>query len=66
MFEMLGEFAIGTASVVVAVVLLFIAIPRHGESPRWLRFDAAVVLYPALIMTFLALGGGLMLRAYSG
>ena len=66
MLEMLGEFAIGTASVVVAVVLIFIGIPKHGESPRFLRFDTAVVLYPTVIMVFLAIGGGLMLRAYGG
>jgi ABC-type multidrug transport system permease subunit len=66
MLEMLGEFAIGAASLVVAVVLFFIGIPRHGESPRFLRFDASLVLYPAVIMTFLAFGVGLMLRASTG
>ena len=66
MLEMLGEFAIGAASLVVAVVLFFIGIPRHGESPRFLQFDASVVLYPAVIMTFLAFGVGLMLRASTG
>ena len=66
MLEMLGEFAIGAASLVVAVVLFFIGIPRQGESPRFLRFDASLVLYPAVIMTFLAFGVGLMLRAYAG
>jgi hypothetical protein len=66
MLEMFGEFAIGAASVVAAVILVFVGIPKHGESPRLLRFDAAVVLYPTIIMTLLALGSGLMLRAYSG
>ena len=66
MLEVVGEFAIGAASLVVAVILFFIGIPRHGESPRFLRFDASVVLYPAVIMTFLAFGVGLMLRAYAG
>ena len=66
MLEMLGEFAIGAASLVVAVVLFFIGIPRHGESPRFLRFDASLVLYPAVIMTFLAFGVGLILRASTG
>ena len=66
MLEMLGEFAIGAALLVAAVVLFFIGIPRHGESPRFLRFDASLVLYPAVIMTFLAFGVGLMLRASTG
>jgi hypothetical protein len=66
MLEMVGEFAIGAASIVVAVILIFIGIPKHGESPQFLRFDASVVLYPAVIMTFLAVGVALMLRAYTG
>ena len=66
MLEMIGEFAIGAVLVVVAVILIFIGIPKHGESPRFLRFDASVVIYPAVIMSFLAFGVGLMLRAYTG
>ena len=66
MLGMVGEFAIGAAFVVVAVVLVFIGIPKHGESPRFLRFDASVVLFPPVIMTFLAVGAALMMRAYSG
>ena len=66
MLEMIGEFAIGAASLVVAFILIFIGIPKHGESPRFLRFDASVVIYPAVIMSFLAFGVGLMLRAYTG
>ena len=66
MLEMIGEFAIGAALVVVAVILVFIGIPKHGESPRFLRFDASDVVYPAVIMSFLAFGVGLMLRAYTG
>ena len=59
-----GEFAIGATFLVVAVVLFFIGLPRHGESPRFLRFEASLVLYPPVIMTFLAIGAALMLRAY--
>jgi ABC-type multidrug transport system permease subunit len=66
MLEMVGEFAIGAVLVVVAVILVFIGMPKHGESPRFLRFDASVVVYPAVIMSFLAFGVGLMLRAYTG
>ena len=50
-----GEFAIGATFIVVAVVLFFIGMPRHGESPRFLRFEASLVLYPPVIMTFLAI-----------
>ena len=66
MLEMIGEFAIGAVSVVVAVILIFIGLPKHGESPRFLRFDASVVVYAAVIMSILAFGDGLMQRAYAG
>ena len=59
-----GEFAIGVTFVVVAFVLFFIGMPRHGESPSFLRFESSLVLYPPLIMTFLAIGAALILRAY--
>lgn len=62
----LGEFAIGAAFVIAAVFLVFIGMPRHGESPRFLRFEASVVLFPPIVMTFLAVGAALMLRAYAG
>lgn len=66
MLALVGEFAIGAAFVIVAVVLVFIGIPRHGESPHFLRFEASVVLFPPVIMTFFAIGAALMLRAYAG
>ena len=66
MLEMVGEFAIGAVFVVVAVVLVLIGIPKHGQHPRFLRFDASLVLFPPVIMTFLAFGVALMLRAYPG
>lgn len=65
MLELFGDIAIGFVSVVAGLLLLFIGMPRHGENPRFLRFEAALVLYPAVIITLLALGGGLMLRAYT-
>ena len=66
MFEMFGEAALGLVAVAVGLLLIFIGMPRHGEHPRFLRFEASVVVYPAVIITFLAMGSGLMLRAYTG
>ena len=66
MLEMVGEFAIGAAFVVVGVVLVVIGIPKHGQHPRFLRFDASIVLFPPVVMTFLAFGVALMLRASGG
>jgi ABC-type multidrug transport system permease subunit len=66
MFEMFGEAALGLVAVAAGLLLIFIGMPRHGEHPRFLRFEASLVLYPAVIITLLAMGSGLMLRAYTG
>ena len=66
MLEMFGEAALGLVVVAVGLLLIFIGMPRHGEQPRFLRFEASLVLYPAVIMTLLVMGSGLMLRAYTG
>ena len=64
MLEMLGGIAIGLVFFVVGVLLVIIGIPRHGEHPRFLRFEASLVLYPAIIMVFLAFGVAMMVRGY--
>ena len=66
MLEMFGEAALGLVVVAVGLLLIFIGMPRHGEHPRFLRFEASLVLYPAVIITLLVMGSGLMLRAYTG
>jgi predicted PurR-regulated permease PerM len=63
MLEMLGDIAIGLVLFVVGVLLVIIGIPRHGESPRFLRFEAS--LDPAVVMVFLAFGVAMMLRGYA-
>ena len=47
----------------VGVLLIYIGIPRKGIVPRFLRFDAALVLYPPLALTFLVFGTAFILRA---
>ena len=64
MLEMLGDIAIGLVLFVIGVLLVIIGIPRHGESPRFLRFEASLVIYPAVIMVFLAFGVAMMVRGY--
>jgi hypothetical protein len=65
MLEMLGDAAIGLVLLIVGVLLIIIGIPKHGQHPRFLRFEASLVLYPAVIMVFLAFGVGMLLRAYA-
>ena len=64
MLEMVGDLAIGLVLFVVGVLLIIIGIPRHGESPRFLRFEESAVVYPAVIMVFLAFGVAMMVRGY--
>ena len=49
--SLLGDLSIGVVLLAVGVVLLLIGMPRHGVTPRYLRFDAALVLYSAIINT---------------
>jgi hypothetical protein len=65
MLEMLGDIAIGLVLFVIGVLLVVIGIPRHGGHPRFLRFEASLVVYPAVIMVFLAFGVAMMLRGYA-
>jgi hypothetical protein len=63
MLAMYEDIGIGLAFCVVGILLVFIGMPKNGVTPRFLRFDAAVVLYPAVVLTFLAFGGAQILRA---
>ena len=53
----------GIASLVVALALIWAGRPnKSGVHPKYLRFDAALVLYPPLILVFFAFGiGGIIL-----
>lgn len=48
------DLAIGAVLLAAGAVLLFVGLPnRSGVSPRFLQFEAALVLYPPVIMFFL-------------
>jgi hypothetical protein len=53
----------GIASLVVALALIWAGRPnKSGVHPKYLRFDAALVLFPPVILIFLAFGmGGIIL-----
>ncbi len=47
----------GIAALVIAVVLIGVGRPdKAGVHPRFLRFDAALVLYPPVILALTAMG----------
>ena len=55
----------GIASVVIALILAFVGRPnRAGEHPWFLRFDAALVLYPPIVFVFFALGFATVLSSW--
>lgn len=59
------ELLIGGSSLAVAAVLIFIALPdKNGVSPRFLRFEAAVVIYPPFVMIFLVGGVAELIKAF--
>jgi hypothetical protein len=58
---------VSAISFALAGVLLFVAMPdRHGVSPRFLRFEAAPILYPPVILVFLAMGAANLISAFAG
>jgi hypothetical protein len=47
----------GIAMLVIAMVLIWVGRPdKAGVHPSFLRFDAALVLYPPVILAFTAMG----------
>jgi hypothetical protein len=49
------QYLISTALFAAAAVLFYLGLPnRAGESPRFLRFELAPMLFPPLIMALLA------------
>ncbi len=55
----------GIAMLVIAVILIFVGLPnRAGEHSRFLRFNAALVVYPPVILVFFALGLAAILNAW--
>lgn len=51
------DLVIGAVSLAIAAVLIFLGWPsKSGESPRFLRFQAAMVVYPPIILVFLVGG----------
>ena len=51
------NFVIGFALVLIAIALVFVARPnKTGQHPRFLQFEASLVLFPPVVLVFFALG----------
>ena len=47
----------GIAMLAIAIILILVGRPnKAGVHPRFLRFEAALVLYPPIILAFTAMG----------
>ena len=56
----------GTTMLVAALVLILVGRPdKAGVHPRFLRFDAAMVLYPPIILVLFAVGVAAVLSSIS-
>ena len=52
-----SDILIGLVMLVIAGALIFIGLPsKAGVSPRFLRFKSSLVLYPPLVLVFIAGG----------
>ena len=54
----------GIAMLAVAVILIWVGRPgKAGVHPKFLRFNAALVLYPPIIVALVALGVAAIISA---
>ena len=54
----------GIAMLVAAFLLIWVGRPnKAGVHPRFLRFDAALVLYPPVILAFTAMGAAAVISS---
>lgn len=62
---MTGNYLLGFALVGAGLVLTFFALPtKDGQPARWLRWGAAVVVFPGCLMVLYALGVAELISAY--
>jgi hypothetical protein len=53
----MSQLAIGVALVLAAIALIFIGRPnKAGQHPRFLQFEASLVLYPPVVLVCFAMG----------
>ena len=59
------NFGIGLATVGLALALIYFGMPdKEGKSPRFLRFHAALVLYPPVVLIACAFGAAELLYSF--
>ena len=60
------NLAFGLAMLLLAALLIYLGRPdKQGNSPRFLRFDAALVLYPPVVLPVIAFGAAELVYSLS-
>ena len=59
-----NDVVIGAVLFCLGAVLLFIAMPKGGVSPKFVQFHAAPVVVAPIILALLVLGAAEMLSAF--
>jgi hypothetical protein len=55
----------GIAMLAIAAVMIWIGRPnKEGVHPKFLRFNAALVLYPPIILAFAAMGAAAVISSW--
>jgi len=55
---------IGGAMLAIAIILIIVGRPnRDGNQPKFLRFEAALVLYPPIVLSFIGLGAAVLISS---
>ena len=62
--SMFEDISLGLVLFAIGVFLIFIGMPTNGVTPRYLRFEAALVIYPAVVLTFLVFGVAMMVMPH--
>lgn len=59
------NYAVGVVLLAMAGLLIYLGRPdKDGNSPKFLRFNAAPVLYPPVILVFCAFGAVMMFYTF--
>lgn len=62
---MIDDFLIGVIALGVAGGLIYFGLPdKQGVSPRFLRFEALMILFPSIVLVFLAGGVAELLTGF--
>jgi hypothetical protein len=57
-------YGLGLGLIAIGMVITFFALPKGGNPARWLRWDSAVVVFPAFVLLFYSFGVAALIATY--